>query len=596
VANSEVDAQTEWAYRLLESLVEAGVRQAVISPGSRSTPLTWAALETPGLSCRCLIDERSAAFFALGQARITGAPSLLICTSGTALANYYPAVIEAAQSGLPLIVLSADRPFELMDCGAQQTIDQTRLFGDYALFRELGGAAATEDALLALRRSARQAVERAVQREPGPIHLNFRAAKPLEPRDTATRIPLPSPGNWPKATARVTLPGAHEVEALAQVLEASSCPLLVAGATALQEAPEPSTLARFIQVSGALLVPEATSQLRFALSGDLPPAHVVDAFDWLVSDRALSSRLRPDFVLQLGDSPMSTGVQQFVKERRSRLPWALAAARGWPDPIHQSAHVVRADAGPLLDALTRRLEQRAPADSSARQLFRAANEVAWRTLDERLETGFGEAVAVRVLCASLPVGSVLAVGNSLPPRHLDRYCAAAARGIRVCAQRGASGIEGGIAGALGAASVAGSATTLLLGDIAALHDVGSLWAADAGRTHAEPFAHPVVIVVLNNGGGRIFEQLPVARQRTEHLRFWTSPHGLDLEPAARLFGVAYTRVSARAELAPALGAAYARAGVTLVEIQVEPDNALRTQSALQDALRERFAALSDGGA
>jgi 2-succinyl-5-enolpyruvyl-6-hydroxy-3-cyclohexene-1-carboxylate synthase len=595
VPNPDVDAQTEWAYRLIESLVEAGVRQAVISPGSRSTPLTWAALETPGLSCRCLIDERSAAFFALGQARITGTPTLLICTSGTAVANYYPAVIEAAQSRLPLIVLSADRPFELMDCGAQQTIDQTRLFGDYASFRELGGANATEDGLLALRRSARQAVERAL-RDPSPVHLNFRASKPLEPRAAGAQLPLPSPGNWPLAARSVSAPSESEIEALAAAFEASSCPLLIAGASALGDAPNPETVARFLAHSGALLVPEATSQLRFALHDGVPRELVCDAFDWLVSDAALCARLQPDLVLQLGDSPLSTGVQQFVKERRARLPYAIAAARGWPDPVHQSAHVVRADAEPLLRALTRRLAQRPPVESSARKLLQSANALAWRGLDERLETGFGEAVAVRTLCGIIPAGSVLAVGNSLPPRHLDRYCPASMRALRVCSQRGAAGIEGGIAGALGAASLAGSATTLLLGDVAALHDIGSLWAADPARTHGPAFAHPVVIVVLNNGGGRIFEQLPIARQSTDHLRFWTSPHGLDLEPAARLYGTAYARVRSRAELVSALGAAYTRPIVTLVEVEVDADNALRTQSAVQQELRGRFAELHGEGA
>jgi 2-succinyl-5-enolpyruvyl-6-hydroxy-3-cyclohexene-1-carboxylate synthase len=591
VAELHVDAQTEWAYRLIEGLVEAGVRQAVISPGSRSTPLTWAALDTPRLSCRCLIDERSAAFFALGQARITGTPTLLICTSGTAVANYYPAVIEAALAGVPLVIVSADRPPELQDGGAPQTIDQTRLFGDYAHFRELGGASATSDALLALRRSARQAVERALAREPGPVHLNFRAAKPLELQAPAARVPLPSPGDWPPASAPITAPRDADVEALVHALEASSCPLVIAGAMAPSEAPEAAAVARFIQVSGALLVPEATSQLRFA--SELPRESVCDAFDWLASDAALSARLEPDFVLQLGGSPMSTGAQQFFRGRRDRLPWALVAARGWADPIHQSAHIVRADPARLLGALTHRLAHGTRAESSARALLRTVNALSWGTIDERLETGFGEAVAVRMLLSALPAGSVFAVGNSLPPRHLDRYCPATSRGLRVCSQRGASGIEGGIAGALGAASVAGSATTLLLGDVAALHDVGSLWAADAARTHGGGFAYPVVIVVLNNGGGRIFEQLPIARERGEHLPFWTSPHGLDLEPAARLFGVGYARARSRAELAQALAAAYGRAGVTLVEIEVAPDDALRTERAIADALRARWVTLPE---
>lgn len=593
MSNPDVDPQTEWAYRLIASLVEAGVRQAVISPGSRSTPLTWAALETPGLECRCLIDERSAAFFALGQARITGLPTLLVCTSGTAAANYYPAVIEAAQTGLPLIVLSADRPFELMDCGAQQTIDQTRLFGEYASFRELGAASTSSGALLALRRSARQAVERALARDPGPVHLNFRASKPLEPQGSGTHVPLPSPGAWPAATAPVLQPRAADVEALARALDASECPLVLAGASAPSDAASRELLGRVLLQSGAVLVPEATSQLRFGLPPALPRDRVCDGFDWLVSDPDLARRLEPDFVLQLGDSPLSTGVQQFLAERRERLPLCVVAARGWPDPAHQAAHVLRADVDPLLEALLRRLSPRAARERPARRSLAAASRVVWSTLDEQLGSGFGEATAVRALCAALPEHSVFAVGNSLPPRHLDRYCPAASRALRMCSQRGAAGIEGGIAGALGAASVAGSATTLLLGDVAALHDIGSLWAADPARTQGRAFEHPVVIVVLNNGGGRIFEALPVASRGAEHLPFWTTPHGLELEPAARLYGVGYARASTRDELARALNDAYSRAAVSLIEVVVAPDDARRTQAALQRELARRFAELGE---
>lgn len=591
--NPDVDPQTEWAYRLIASLVEAGVRQAVVSPGSRSTPLTWAALDTSGLECRCLIDERSAGFYALGQARISGLPTLLICTSGTAAANYYPAVIEAAQTGLPLIVLSADRPFELMDCGAQQTIDQTRLFGEYATFRELGGASTSGAALLALRRSARQAVERALARDPGPVHLNFRATKPLEPQGSGARVPLPSPGVWPTATPAVVQPRATDVEALARALEASECPLVLAGARAPSEAHGRGLVSRLLLQSGAVLVPEATSQLRFGLPADPPRELVCDGFDWLVGDAALVRQCEPDFVLQLGDSPLSTGVQQFLAERRERLPLCVVAPRGWPDPVHQSAHVLRSDVAPLLEALLPRLAPTAARERRARRLLGVANGLVWRTLEERLSTGFGEAVAVRTLCAALPEGSVLAVGNSLPPRHLDRYCAATSRALRVCSQRGAAGIEGGIAGVLGAASVAGSATTLLVGDVAALHDIGSLWAAAPARTHGAAFEHPVVIVVLNNGGGRIFEELPVARREADHLRFWTTPHGIELEPAARLYGVGYARASTRDELGAALSAAYARNSVSLIEVVVAPDDARSTQASLQRELTRRFGALGE---
>src|SRR5687768_10457833 len=188
---SASDPQSQWAALLLGALRDAGVRNVVISPGSRSTPLVWAASQTTGLDCHVAIDERSAGFYALGQARISGLPSLLVCTSGTALSHYYPAVIEARESGVPLIVLSADRPFELVHVGAHQTIDQTRIFGAYAAYHELGTPIAEVGALLALRRTAWQAVDAALHPPRGAVHLNFRARKPLEPDPSALPLALP---------------------------------------------------------------------------------------------------------------------------------------------------------------------------------------------------------------------------------------------------------------------------------------------------------------------------------------------------------------------------------------------------------------------
>jgi 2-succinyl-5-enolpyruvyl-6-hydroxy-3-cyclohexene-1-carboxylate synthase len=173
---------TEWARLLMASLRAAGVRDVVLSPGSRSTPFTWAALQDAGLRCRTIIDERSAAFFAVGQARLTGLPTVLVCTSGSAAANYFPAVVEAAESATPLVLLTADRPFELQHAAAPQTIDQTRLFGDYARrFFELGMPDADPAMLEALQRMAAQAVLASRSPLPGPVHLNARARKPLEP-------------------------------------------------------------------------------------------------------------------------------------------------------------------------------------------------------------------------------------------------------------------------------------------------------------------------------------------------------------------------------------------------------------------------------
>jgi 2-succinyl-5-enolpyruvyl-6-hydroxy-3-cyclohexene-1-carboxylate synthase len=585
------DSQSQWALLLLRSLVDAGVRDAVISPGSRSTPLVWAASQTEGLRCHCLIDERSAGFYALGQARLSGLPSVLICTSGTALSHYYPAVIEARESGTPLVVLSADRPFELQHCGAQQTIDQTRIFGNYALFHELGTPVADRASLLGLRRTAWQAVAEALESPRGAVHLNFRARKPLEPSIEMDAVELPEPGQSHavrRRAARGVVP--DELEWLVGALDSSECPLLVCGALSIQESPSPELVRRFVELSGCVVCPEAVSQLRFRLGPDVAGGAVCDAYDWLLCSPGLKSQLNPDFAVQIGAAPVSSALERLIQDSRG-LRYAICAETGWPDPMHKSARILRAEPSSLLQAACTLLEARGRPPSSKVTLWQRANAIARTIVDEHVRAGFGEAAAVAILGEALPVGSILAVGNSLPPRLLDRYCRAADRRVSVLCQRGASGIEGAIAGVLGAASRAEAPATLLLGDISFLHDVGSLWAARAAHTHAAPLSHPIVIVVLNNGGGRIFEQLPIASRPGIDLHFWTTPHQLRLEGAALMYGVAYSQAEDGPALTAALDAAYARPGVTLVEVVVSADSAMHSLARVAAELEPRLAAL-----
>lgn len=584
------DPQTAWAELLLRSLVEAGVRHAIISPGSRSTPLVWAACRTLGLRCHCLIDERSAGFYALGQARISGIPSLLICTSGTAASHYYPAVIEARESGVPLLILSADRPFEAQHVSAHQTIDQVRLFGAYAPYHELGTPVFEHDSLLALRRTAFQVVATSREAPRGAVHLNFRARKPLEPCLGASPVTLP-PTSALTATreAPPRPPADVDVEYLLASLSNSDCPLLICGPLALRDSPSPALVRRFVALSGCILCPEATSQLRFQLEPELEGGALCDTYDWLLGSAALRDRLKPDFALQLGATPISSALGALLGRHADPLRYAICAESGWPDSVHQSAHVVRARPVDLLGAACVALE-RQPRPISRPQLptWRRAQAVARSVIDQHLGEDFGEAAAVASVSELLPDGSTLVLGNSLPPRLIDRYCAAGRRGLRVCSQRGASGIEGAIASALGSASVAGVATTLLVGDISFLHDIGSLWAAQPERTLSDAFAHPVVIVVLNNGGGRIFEQLPIARQAGVDMRWWTTPHRLELGALAAAYAVPHVQALERAELHAALRAAYARAGVSLIEVMLDPESVLTSARRVSAELEPRF--------
>jgi 2-succinyl-5-enolpyruvyl-6-hydroxy-3-cyclohexene-1-carboxylate synthase len=344
---------------------------------------------------------------------------------------------------------------------------------------------------------------------------------------------------------------------------------------------------RFSAASGAAVHAEALSQLRFALA---PGEAISDATEWLLGSESWRRRVQPDFVLQLGAAPLSSALQRLLQSDGAPRH-AVVAERGWPDPFGKSALIVRSGAAAVLTALSDALGQ-APAPSRPlARLWQEASAVARRVVDEHVAGTFDEAAAVVELVESLPSGSVLSVGNSLPPRHLDRYCAAASRALTVLSQRGANGIDGGVAAALGAGSVARAPVTALLGDVSFLHDVGSLWAASTERTLGPAHTVPVAIVVLNNGGGRIFEQLPLAADARVDLAAWTSPHALDLRSAASLYGVGYRRVDARGQLPAALAQAHARPGVTLIEVVVPPDGARTALAAIETRLEARLAAL-----
>jgi 2-succinyl-5-enolpyruvyl-6-hydroxy-3-cyclohexene-1-carboxylate synthase len=569
-------AQSEWAERLLATLAEAGVRDVIISPGSRSTPLVWAACQNPALRLHAIIDERSAGFFALGQARLSGKPSLLICTSGSAPSHYFPALIEARSSGIPLLVLSADRPFELQQCGAQQTIEQSRLFGSYAGYHELGTPVSDRVAVRSLERIAWQAVAETLEPPRGPVHLNFRAKKPLEP--TSAERSSPRHGAAPRQVVRwrpapPAAPLRADVDELVERLRASRCPLLLCGALSPFESPSPELVARFARASGAAVCAESVSQLRFGLDPGASGALICDAYEWLLASPPLLQRAAPDVLLQIGGTPLSTNLSRLLESAEQRELW-ICAELGWPDPAHHSARIVRARPTELLGALCEALEAHAlPEPTPERGLWRHAQTRARELISARLERSFGEPEAVHAACEGLPPGSILMLGNSLPPRLVDRYAPARARSIRVLSQRGASGIDGLVAGTLGSGSLADAPTTLLCGDISFLHDVGSLWAARAERTHGASWSQPLVLVVINNGGGRIFDQLPMAKLAGSDQRFWTTPHQLELRHAAELYGLPYRRAQARADLAEALQAAYACPGVSLLEVVVGPNSA-----------------------
>jgi 2-succinyl-5-enolpyruvyl-6-hydroxy-3-cyclohexene-1-carboxylate synthase len=568
---------TEWSRVLFESLADAGLETVVVSPGSRSTPLVWAALRCPRLTCRSVVDERSAGFYALGTAKVTGRPAAVVCTSGSAAANYFPAVVEARLARIPLVVITADRPFELQDVGASQTIDQTKIFGDYVRrFADLGMPEASPVALRSIRRRAAQAMFDVLSPEPGPVHLNVRARKPLEPAgaETAEAVALRrladavlgAPISEAGAPRRIVADA--DVQAVAHACAAARCGLVVCGPGTVASARGAKALRALSSRAGFPVYAEATSQLRFGGPSSEHDPLVLDALDVLFRSPAFRDALRPDLIVQVGEPPTSAAFERFVAAH-PEIPRYVVAEHGWPDPANGARRLLVGDLALSLERLAAMLErgERNPGFAASLAL---ANRAAWKSVEDLVanETSLSEGAAVRAIVESLPEGTLLSVGNSLPVRHLDAFCPAGPKRIPVFSQRGASGIDGVVSAAAGVASAAREPTVLVVGDVSALHDMGGFAVAAESRT-------PFVVVVLNNDGGRIFEQLPLAAAAlpSAEWRFWTTPHGRTFGDLARFFGIAYANVSSVAALRSELSGALGRPACSLLEVTVPPNGA-----------------------
>ena len=563
-----------WARLFLRAAAAAGVTDVVLSPGSRSTPLTIAAATTRELRVHVIVDERSAAFFALGQARVTGRPSLLLCTSGTAGAHWLPALIEASQSFIPLIAVTADRPWELQDCAAPQTIDQLKLFGGHVRhFAELGLPDPSPGALRAVPRIAAQAVARALGPVPGPVHINARFRKPLEPVDVdgpEAFEPLID-ALLARGLVRVVVPQVRADEAaiteLAALAAHTSRGLLVCGPAPLASADSRDAILDLARATGFPLLAEGPSQLRFG--GDRGGVITLSAFDALLRVPALRARLAPELVIELGAPPTSAGYAQLLAERPS-LPRFVIAPHGWNDPGGSATALLLADPAEAAGRLSTQVRAVKGASRPSISAWAEALAVAdRRALDLAARALEGEALRegsiARALVASCPEGAILAIGNSTPVRDLDAYCPASERALRVVHQRGASGIDGLLSGAAGASCASSAPVALLLGDLSLLHDLTALGLL---RHVTAPF----VVVVVQNGGGRIFDHLPIAGswESEPFERYFATPEPVRFDHAAAAFGVTYARAETRAELAAALTTAWSAARPTLIEAVAPP--------------------------
>jgi 2-succinyl-5-enolpyruvyl-6-hydroxy-3-cyclohexene-1-carboxylate synthase len=538
----------------------------VISPGSRSTPLVLALAAEPDFVLVDVIDERAAAFFALGHARATGQGAIVLATSGTAPAHWYPAILEAEASRLPLVCVSANRPTALSACGAPQTIDQHGLFGGHVrFFADLGDPRTDAGWLRHVERTVSRALAASVD---GPVHLDVRFEKPLEPSSpedatdlSARTLARALAGGGPRVTQRAAELARPELERIARRLAQAEAPLVLAGP--LPAWTDPSPIRSLARSLGAPLAAEWGSQLH--------GRDVLTSLDLFVG----TPRLPPvDLVVQLGATPTPSAYERWVASAGRPLP-RLCIGASVADPTGMAEEHVLGDPAAIARALLPLLPAR-DRSSHADELARLDAEAA-RHIDE-LADGPSEGAAVRAAFAAAPAGSQILLGNSLPIRLADRFARTCAPGVAILVQRGVNGIDGLVAGALGAAH-GGRPTLAILGDVTTLHDVGSL--ALARRLGA-----PLVLLVLDNGGGRIFEQLPIgARPELSHaMPHFSTEHGVDLCRVARAFDLPASRHQQIETLITALGEAFSRPGPTVLLAAMPPHDAAARERRLRAAL------------
>ncbi len=588
---------TQYARLFINSFAELGIREVIISPGSRSTPLALAALRSSKVRCSCILDERDAAFFALGKSKLTGCSPLLLCTSGSAGANYFPAVLEAEAACVPLLIVTADRPLYLAHANAPQTTDQHRLFGNHIRFFADFVPQADEQALLAVQCQVAQAVEKAHFVFPGAVQLNFHAAKPLEPftendssLNEAEKRLVQTVDRLLERKISVFAPRSFQInnlEPFLQIkksLQKSRRGIIVLGPIALFRKIAAETIEKLAEKTGFSVFAETPSQFRlqstksqllfpeiFSLFGeDFPP---------------------PDCILQIGFPPTNGAVNRFFSNKN--IPRIVLSEGEWGDPSHLATAILHGDLQANLELFLQTFsasEQKSFAlqDENWHSNLFSLQKIYARKIQAQLQkVDFCPAHIFEKLGDFLRPQQVLFLGNGMSVRHVDCFLPVKNRQTAVCSQRGQNGIDGLVAAAFGAIAAAPDGGVAVLGDISCLHNLGGF----GTLYRLPPLQKTCVLIVINNGGGRIFDKLPAAKVWQDgESEFWTTPHSLDFSSVASMFGFAYRKLMQKNEVEKALKEAFSYKKPIIVEAFVQETDFAEPLAALrEEAKKMQFA-------
>ncbi len=566
-----------WADLMVEELTRNGVDTFCVSPGSRSAPLTLAVARNPKAKGFVHFDERGSAFRALGFVSATGRPCALITTSGTAAANLFPAIVEASKKKLPLIILTADRPPELRSAGAHQTIDQVKMYGDYVRWNFDLPCPTTDIAPEFVLTTVDQAVSRATGNPGGPVHVNCMYREPLAPVKTrSTQVPYTKTlKNWKTGIEAYTKyikpkPGLRQSDIDHTILKIRKIKSGIIVAGKLKNPADRRNVLKLAQKLHWPVFADISSGLR--LGND--HKQVIHYFDQILLSDQFQKDFRPDGIIHFGGRITSKRWYEYI---RRAAPDQYIMALGHPlcsDPQHQVTTRIECDVA----SFCRSLERKIPERRDTRLLLRL--QKLNKKINHQINTFFqeqkdlSEPLAARLITESIPSNDGLFVASSMPIRDVDMYGVPNRNKVVFGSNRGASGIDGTVATAIGFSAGLKKRCTLVTGDLALLHDLNSL-------AMARDLAHPMVIVVFNNNGGGIFSFLPVGPFHEDFEKYFGTPHYLTFSAAADLFDLNYARPETAGEFVKTYNVALKNQMTTIIEITTDRAYNLKIHGAIQ---------------
>jgi 2-succinyl-5-enolpyruvyl-6-hydroxy-3-cyclohexene-1-carboxylate synthase len=556
-----------WTSHLFRAFYSEGVRNIYISPGSRSTPLVLAVASHPGFTKRVILDERSAAFQALGCAKASGIPSLLICTSGTALANYHPAIIESKHAGIPLIVISADRPPHLRNTGSSQTIDQVKIFSESVkFFHELGEPVHDERDYNRLTLLAKQVVRIATD-QAGTVHINAPFRKPLEPADQSLQLEkkrnLEQVSEKSEDSANSNLPqfSLKLSSEVFNLLEDSVKPLLIAGPDERSR----SLLHLVAELSHTYNIPV------IAEPGSHLPESVqfIDRFDILFNNNPIPSELVPDLIIKTGNQPFTKSLQEFELKYQSIPMIQFLSHDTWQNPFCTASHRI------VLDNQYPDLTPLSPKDKTWSNVWiqhnREADSYMWDLLEN--EQFLTDGHVFNHITSNLTTDWDIVSSNSMTVRDLSLFGQGTHRFAHSFVNRGAAGIDGILSTARGIQHYNQKKTLVFIGDLALLHDSNAL-------LNIRDYSLPLVIVVLNNGGGTIFRMLPIYGDKEYFESYFETPQHVDLASLAKMHNISFQKIQSIEELNQFTPCEAAAHGPVLIECKTDPDKSMELRNIL----------------